>query len=137
VKPENRLASLVFMFITTPLMFSQQPQNKPSPTPPSDVLGAPLIAWSQVQEPQPVAEQQGPSANSTAQKPPQQTPAQIVTGTIVRDAGRYVVKVSSSTGYELDDQDRAKQYEGKQVKIAGTLDANGGSLHIISLELVS
>ncbi len=39
--------------------------------------------------------------------------------------------------YQLDDQERAKQYEGKQVKIAGTLDATGNSLHITSIELVS
>jgi hypothetical protein len=42
-------------------------------------------------------------------------------GTIVKDSGRYVLKVSgSSTTYELDDQDRAQRYEGKQVKVAGT-----------------
>ncbi len=55
----------------------------------------------------------------------------------MKDGSRYILKVSSSNTYELDDQDRAKRYEGKQVKVAGTLDAKGNSLHIISIELIS
>jgi hypothetical protein len=69
--------------------------------------------------------------------PPQPPAAQTFTGTIVKDGTRYVLKVSSNSVYQLDDQERAKQYEGKQVKIAGTLDAIGNSLHITSIELVS
>ena len=55
----------------------------------------------------------------------------------MKDGGRYVLKVSSNSVYQLDEQEQAKQYEGKQVKIAGTLDATGNSLHITSIELVS
>ncbi len=58
-------------------------------------------------------------------------------GTIVKDGTRYVLKVSSNKTYQLDDQDRAKQYEGKQVRIVGTLNADGESLHITSIELIS
>jgi len=58
-------------------------------------------------------------------------------GTIIKNGSTYVLKVSSNSAYQLDDQDRAKQYEGEQVKITGTLDADGKSLHITSIELVS
>src|ERR1700722_9571088 len=137
MKPENWSAPLMFVLLMTPLMFSQRLQSKPSPAPPPDVLGAQLIAWSQVQKPQPLAQQSEPSASATNQNPAQQPPAaQTITGTIVEDAGRYVLKVSSNTSYELDDQERARQYEGKQVKIAGTLDANGSSVHVISIQLL-
>src|ERR1700689_186006 len=58
-------------------------------------------------------------------------------GTIVKDGTRYVLKVSSNSAYQLDDQDAVKQFEGKQVRIAGSLDADGKVLHITSIELVS
>ena len=144
-------AAFVFLLATSPVMLSQVLQSKPSPAPPSEILGPQLIAWSQMQKPQPVPEplpppdrpvqqsepQTGRSAE-TAQDPPQQQPAaQTLSGTIVKDGSRYVLKVSSSSTYELDDQDRAKRYEGKQVKVSGTLDASGSSFHIISIELIS
>ncbi len=138
MKRENWLAPLMFILAATPFMFSQGVQNKPSPAPPPDVLGAQLIAWSHVQKPQPLAQQSEPSARTTHENSAQQPPAaQTITGSIVEDAGRYVVKVSSNTSYELDDQERARQYEGRPVKITGTLDANGGSLHIITIQLLS
>jgi hypothetical protein len=133
-------------------MLSQVLQSKPSPAPPSEILGPQLIAWSQVQKPQPVPEplpppdrpvqqsepQTGRSAETAQEPPPQQQPAdQTLSGTVVKDGSRYVLKVSSSRTYELDDQDRAKRYEGKQVKVSGTLDASGNIFHIISIELIS
>jgi hypothetical protein len=143
------LASLAFLLGTVPLMCAQAPQSQPSPVLPSDILGPQLIVWSQVQKPQPVPQPLPPpdrpiqqpdkqpvqSANPPAQ--PQQPAAQTFTGTIVKDGSRYVLKVSSNTAYQLDDQEKAKQFEGKQVKIGGTLDANGSSLHIVSIEVVS
>ena len=144
-------AALVFLLAPSSVMLSQVLQSKPSPAPPSEILGPQLIAWSQMQKPQPVPEplpppdrpvqqsepQTGRSAE-TAQEPPQQQPAaQTLSGTIVKDGSRYVLKVSRNSTYELDDQDRAKRYEGKQVKVSGTLDASGNSFHIISIELIS
>ena len=79
------------------------------------------------------AEQQ-PAQSNPAQPSPA---AQTFTGTIVKDGAKYVLKTSGTNVYELDDQERAKRYEGKQVKIAGTLDATGNSLHVTSIELLS
>ena len=141
-------AALIFLLTTGPLVFSQ---GKPSPALPSEILGPQLIAWSQLQKPQPVTEplpspdrpvqqserQPGQPDNTPSQEGPRQVAAQTLTGTILKDGSRYILKVPNSGTYQLDDQERAKQYEGKQVKIAGTLDANGGSFHIISIELIS
>ncbi len=149
MKREIKVAALIFLFATAPLMFSQDLQGKPSPVLPSEILGPQLIAWSQMQKPQPVQEpvlpsdqlvqkREAQSANQPAQETPQQEPAaQTLTGTIIKDGSRYVLKVSGTSTYQLDDQDRAEQYEGKQVKVAGTLGANGNSLHVISIELIS
>ena len=58
-------------------------------------------------------------------------------GTIVRVGSRYVLKVSDATTYQFDDQDNAKRYEGKEVKIVGSLEAKTNLLHVTSIELLS
>jgi hypothetical protein len=144
------LATLVFLSGTVPLMLAQDLHSQPNPVLPSDILGPQLIAWSQLQKPQPVPQPLPPPDRPIQQQPDQegqqpanpqaqqlQPAAQMFTGTIMKDGTRYVLKVSSNSTYQLDDQDKAKQYEGKQVIVGGTLDANGKSLHIISIELVS
>jgi hypothetical protein len=151
MKRETRLlAALVFALGTVLLTSAQDSRTQPNPVLPPDILGPQLIAWSQLQKPEPVpqplpppdrpvqqpdqhAEQQ--PANPQAQ--PQPPAAQTFTGTIVKDGSRYILKVSSKNVYQLDDQEKVQPYEGKQVKIQGTLDANGNSLHITSIELLS
>lgn len=144
------LSALAFLLVSAPLMVTQNPQSQPSPALPSDILGPQLIAWSQTQTPQPVPqplprrsvpqpdqqpEGANPSADPSAQ--PRQPTLQRFTGTIVKTDGVYVLKVSSTNEYQLDDQEKAKQYEGKQVTVRSTLDAKGSSLHVINIELVS
>ena len=144
------LSALAFLLVTVPLMFTQDPRNQPSPALPSDILGPQLVVWSQAQKPQPVPqplpaadrpvpeqqpEQPTPVDNAPAQQ--QQPTAQKVKGTIVKTGGVYVLKVSSRSEYQLDDQEKAKQFEGQQVTIRGTLDANGSSLHVINIELIT
>jgi hypothetical protein len=144
------LSALAFLLVTVPLMFTQDPRNQPSLALPPDILGPQLIAWSQTQKPQPVPQplpateravpEQQPEQPNPVDNPPvqqQQPTAQKFTGTIVKNSGVYLLKVSSNNAYQLDDQEKAKQYEGKQVIIGGTLDANGRSLHVINIELLS
>ncbi len=147
MKRETGLLAAVFVLAFAPLMPGQDLSIQPSPLLPSEILGPQLIAWSQVQKPLPVAEallssrsaeqEQGQSTAPPAKEQTQSPATQTLTGTIVKDGSIYVLKDSSGTAYQLDDQDRAMKYEGKQVKIAGVLDAKGNSFHIISIELVS
>lgn len=147
------LATLVFIAATVPLMCAQDLRSQSSPVPPSDILGPQLIAWSQLQKPEPVPQplpppdrplqQPDPQADQQAVPPmnpqaqPQPPAAQTFTGTIVKDGSRYILKVSGNNVYQLDDQDKARRYNGKRVRIEGTLDANGNSVHITSIELLS
>jgi len=137
---------VVFLLVSLPLLVAQDPQTKPSPALPASVLGPQLIAWSQLQKPRPVPQplpppnQPLPQADQQQPNPlaQQQPPATLtLMGTIVKDGTRYVLKVSSNSAYLLDDQDKVSPYEGKQVKIAGSLDADGKVLHVTSIELVS
>src|SRR5580698_10800217 len=96
----SSLTTLVFLLATFPLTFAQDPQTQPSPALPADILGPQLIAWSQLQKPQPVPQPLPPpdrpiqhpdsqSANPPAQQE-QQPVAPTFMGTIVKDGTRYV-----------------------------------------------
>src|SRR5580692_1460740 len=127
----------------------QEPRVQPSPALPATVLGPQLIVWSQAQKPQPVPQplpssgpdqqpeqqQPGQTVNAPAQQPLPAT--QTFAGTIMKDGTKYILKDSSGTTYQLDDQDNAKQYEGKQVKILGSLDAKSNTVHVVSIQLSS
>ncbi len=137
------LSILLFPLVCSAFVLAQDRRNDPGPVP-SDVLGPQLIAWSQLQQPQPVQQPDQPLSQANRQseqvpspQPAQPPAAQTLTGTIVKDFGRFILKVSSSTAYGLDDQARARKYEGKQVKIAGIFDAKGNSFHIIDIQLIS
>ncbi|HZR57131.1 MAG TPA: DUF5818 domain-containing protein [Terriglobales bacterium] len=56
-------------------------------------------------------------------------------GTIVSSQAGYVLR-SGDLEYKLDDQNRAKQYDGKSVKVTGSLDKKNNSIHINAIELV-
>jgi Protein of unknown function (DUF5818) len=129
------LSALAFLLVTVPLMFTQDPRSQPSAALPSDILGPELIVWSQ--KPQPVPQPLPAAERSVPDQQPEQTTAQEFTGTIVKNSGMYLLKVSSKNAYQLDDQEKAKKYNGKQVIIGGTLDANGRSLHVINIALLS
>jgi hypothetical protein len=129
---------------------AQQPRAQPSPELPASVLGPQLIVWSQLQQPTPVP-QPLPGSNQPAVQVPvrrsgkepatpqaqTQSSMQTFTGTIVKDGGRYLLKLSDSGTYLLDDQSKAKEFEGKQVKIGGSLDTNGNVVRVLSVESVS
>lgn len=47
----------------------------------------------------------------------------------------YVLQESSDKSmYILDDQDKAKQFEGKDVKVKGTLDVASRTIHVLEIE---
>jgi hypothetical protein len=137
------LAVLVLLYASVPPIFAQDLQSQPGLAPPSDILGPQLIVWSQVQKPQPVPQSLPPldrpmqqptqSANPSDQEPA----AQTFTGTIMKNGSTYVLKVSRDVTYQLNDQDLVKQYEGKQVKVTGALDAKEGRIQITNVELLS
>jgi hypothetical protein len=136
-------STLLFLLAASPsALLAQSVISQSGRDLPSVILGPQLIAWSQVQRPEPIA-QPTPSSSQTSQQseqaPPQaQSPAaQTFTGTIVKDGDKYILQAAGTNVYQLDDQERAKQYEGQQVKIAGTLDASGNRLRVSSIELLS
>jgi uncharacterized protein YdeI (BOF family) len=94
------------------------------------------IALSQSQPP---AQQQPPaqtSPNQSGQGAPdsqadaQQAQGQIFAGTIKKTGDKYVLQDASGTSYDVDRQDLVKKYEGQKVRINGTLDPDGKTIHV-------
>jgi hypothetical protein len=135
----------VLVLLAGTAAWSQGTDSHPALALPNDIVGPQLIAWSEVQKPQPLGDSSPARPTQAADNSAEQAigpetrtqPAtQTFTGTIVKDGGRYVLKASSNV-YELDDQDRSKKYEGKQVRVKGVLDAKGNDVHVVDIELIS
>jgi hypothetical protein len=88
---------------------------------------------------QPTADQQGstqPSSPSQDSPSSMQTQSSAFTGTVVKAGGKYVLK-TSDMAYQLDDQQKAKQFVGQQVKVSGSLDTNTSTIHVSEISPAS
>ena len=136
------LATTGLLLILAGCMFAQGVQSEPAPALPSSVLGPDLIAWSQMQTPRPVPQPLPPDQNPPA---PQQPTTETLAGTIMKVDSSYVLKLASGLTYRLDyqnedqndDQNNARRYEGKQIQLLGSVDANRNSIHILGIQLIS
>lgn len=74
-------------------------------------------------------------AGSQAQQQPVDTQsARTFEGKITKAGDKLVLQDSSTRqAYQLDDQDKAKQFEGKNVKITATMDQNTNTLHVVEI----
>jgi uncharacterized protein DUF5818 len=82
--------------------------------------------------------QPGQSPSSSAQQQQQQPPdtqaARSFEGKISKAGDKLVLQESSTRqAYQLDDQDKAKQFEGKNVKVTATMDPNTNTLHVVDI----
>jgi hypothetical protein len=84
--------------------------------------------------------QQAPTSQQTAPAPgdaqatPTSADAKPFSGMIVKEKGKLVLKDSvSNSSYKLDDQDKAKQFEGKQVNVNGKLDSSTNQIRVDSI----
>ncbi len=67
----------------------------------------------------------------------QQEQAEVKTfnGRIFNDGDNFVLEdPGSKTPYQLDDQVKAKEYQGKNVRVTGTLDAKNNLIHVQTIE---
>jgi Protein of unknown function (DUF5818) len=55
-------------------------------------------------------------------------------GTVVRDGEQFVLRASSGQIYRLDDPHHAQAFEGKEVKVTGTLNAEAHMIHVERIE---
>jgi len=98
-------------------LFAQQ-----TTTPPSDPS-----AQQPSQPSQPSQQQTTPDAQS--QSSPTAS-GQVFTGTVTKSGDKLVLQTADGMSYDVDDQAALKKYEGKQVRINGTLDPDGKTIHV-------
>lgn len=104
-----RIATLLFLAFGVAALNAQTPQTSPQDT------------------------QHPTAAQQPQQNDMQPQAAGPFSGTIVKEKGKLVLKDSTTNmNYQLDDQEKAKQFEGKQVKVTGKLD--GKVIHVENIE---
>lgn len=111
------------------------------------ILLQPALMAQQEPTQDPAAAQQDPSQNpaATQQDPaatpmatPQASEFQQFSGKIAKSGSKFVLKdTATRTTYMLDDQDRAKQFDGQSVKVTGKLDVETHTIRISSIEPAS
>ena len=134
------LGTLTLALCAAPL-FAQQPDaNSPSSSSPSAQSPSSPSAQSTAQKP----DQAQPGQSQPGQAQPGQAPAgqspsdqaspssgsQSFSGTVAKSGEKYVLQDASGKTYYVDRQEDLKKYEGKQVRIQGTLDPDGKTIHV-------
>jgi len=67
--------------------------------------------------------------------PKTQTKAQTFVGTITKSGSQFVFSDDANNlSYQLDDQETASKFEGKKVRVTGTLDAASKIIRVQSIE---
>ena len=112
-----------------------QPRQPPTPDPTPETQPAPNPMPSQ--QGQPAEPEQAPSSRETAGSKGQVPSAQTFTGIIDKESDSFMLKVSEGTSYKLDNQQEVQQYEGKRVRVTGTLDASINLIHVDKIEPLS
>ncbi|HWY53368.1 MAG TPA: DUF5818 domain-containing protein [Terriglobales bacterium] len=123
------MATMALAMALSAVSFAQQDQSaQPSTQQPSSDM-------QNGQQTSPEQQSTRPSQDSSSSSM-QNTQGTAFTGTVVKAAGKYVLK-TTDMNYQLDDQDKAKQFVGQQVKINGTLDSSTSMIHISDISPTS
>jgi Protein of unknown function (DUF5818) len=135
------VAILALVVTMLPAAFAQtSDQTSPSSSAPGASSPAASSSTSQGQtspaqtspaQTSPSTPDQSSSAQGSASAASQD--AESFTGTVVKSGDKYVLKTDTGT-YQIDDQDKAKQFEGKQVKVSGNLDKATSTLHVTDIQ---
>ena len=88
-----------------------------------------LHAQNQAQDPS--------SPQQQGQQQPDEQKGETFVGQVVKAKnGQYALLTDKQAGkgYYLDDQERAKQYDGQNVKVTGTLDVATSTIHVTDIQ---
>ena len=110
-------------------------QGQQPGTLPADIVGPPLIAWSELQRPQPIPDFSPLFDLSRRKEQPEQKRRTAIelSGTIIKDGSVYVLQLAKSR-YPFKEQERAVPYEGKDVRIVCTVEPATEALDVLAIE---
>lgn len=94
------------------------------------LAGAPLHAQQSSQQQQDPSQQQPPARQAPDQTQSDAQGSQTFVGTIVKSGDKFILQDTAGKSWDIDHQDLVKKFEGKQVRVTGTLDADGKTIHM-------
>ena len=147
----RRVLALATLILCLVLIHLARAQNSQKPKHPEPQNGTELIAWTQLQQPRPVPSPQpvpvperqpDPTPDTQQNKPAtgaqddaQKEPAaQSFLGTVMKTDGKYVLKTAEKATYQLDDQELAQKFEGKQVQVTGNLVTGTNLIKVLEIK---
>jgi hypothetical protein len=129
----NRLLSLVALLglsgLGINLSAQQTPSQTPSQTPAApDSQASPSTATPSAPSPDSAMPQAQADATNS------QPSARAFEGKIQKSGSELVLEENTTeTAYKLDDQDKAKKFEGKDVRVMATMDPKTNKLHVVDI----
>jgi len=130
------MATAALAMTLSAMSFAQQDQSAPSNSQPTSDMQNRQQTSPEQQGTQPSAQTPDSSSSMQNSQGMQNAAGSTFTGTVVKAGGKYVLKTADSN-YQLDDQDKAKQFVGQQVKINGNLDSSTSMIHISDISPTS
>src|ERR1700751_712464 len=130
---------------TTPDRQAQQPSQSPDTTPQQstpDAQSPSSQTPSQTPDTQQPPDQAPPPSSRTPESGAQQSQSgssadsgaasgtQTFSGTVTKAGDKYVLKDDSGKTYDIDHQDEVKKFEGKRVRVQGTLDPSTNKIMV-------
>jgi hypothetical protein len=130
---------------STPDRQAQQPDTTPPPQTSPSTPDNQQYPTSQQQpsQQQPPDTQQPPDSTAPSGRTPQtgaQRPSdsaasggadtQTFSGTVMKQGDKYMLKDDSGHVYDIDHQDEVKKFDGKRVRVQGTLDPSGNKIMV-------
>jgi uncharacterized protein YdeI (BOF family) len=102
------------------------------------LTGLPALAQTQpAQDPSQQPSQSQPSQASPSSSDSMPS-SQAFTGTIVKGNDGYMLQDDTNkSSYKLDDAKMAKKFNGKSVKVTGTLDSASNTIHVTNVQAAS
>jgi uncharacterized protein YdeI (BOF family) len=75
---------------------------------------------------------------SDSRRQESQQKMKIFSGTIVKNGDNFVLSdAANKLSYILDDPRKASQYEGKKVKVTGTVDVASNTIHVETIQEIA
>ncbi len=109
----------------------QQPQSQPTQAPDSSGQAMPSQSTPSQTPSQPAPNQSAPAQPAPDAQAQSASGVQTFTGTIVKAGDKYVLQdAASGTTYDIDHQDEVAKFDGKKVRVHGTVDASGKMIHV-------
>jgi hypothetical protein len=114
---------------TQPAPPQQPPDTQAPPSTPES--GQQTPSQTQPAAPPPGQSQQDKGQPSNQAAPDDATGSKEMVGTIMKQGDKYMFQdTASGTMYDIDHQDQVKKFEGKKVRVHGTIDPNTKTIHV-------